>query len=148
MTGPMTGISAAQLVQQKLPDQGAPQVGKPGESKFDAVLADKAQAASGPDSVGKTQAVPGTEAVSQVEGVAKPEHTTLNLVSHVVSELEQGQLRLDKLIGAGMSGKELSNAELLSLQASMYKYTLELDLTSKVVEKATSGLKDVVKTQV
>jgi len=30
----------------------------------------------------------------------------------------------------------------------MYKYTLELDLTSKVVEKATSGIKDVVKTQV
>jgi hypothetical protein len=139
MTGPMTGIAAAQLVQQKLPDQGAPQVAKPGESRFDAVLADKA---------GKAQAVQGAEAVNQVESVAKPERTTLNLVSHVVSELEQGQLRLDKLIGAGMSGKSLSNAELLSLQASMYKYTLELDLTSKVVEKATSGLKDVVKTQV
>jgi len=148
MTGPMTGISAAQLVQQKLPDQGAAQVGKPGESKFDAVLADKVQAAGSPDSVGKTQAVQGPEAVSQVEGVAKPERTTLNLVSHVVSELEQGQLRLDKLIEAGTSGKQFSNAELLSLQASMYKYTLELDLTSKVVEKATSGLKDVVKTQV
>jgi exonuclease VII small subunit len=106
------------------------------------VLADKAQA------VGKTEAVQGAEAVRQVEGVAKPEQATLNLVSHVVRELEQGQLRLDKLIGAGMSGKEFSNAELLSLQASMYKYTLELDLTSKVVEKATSGLKDVVKTQV
>ena len=145
MTGPMTGIAATQLVQQKLPDQGAAQVGKPGESKFDAVLADKAQATSGPDSAGKVQ---GPEAVSPVEGVAKPERPTLNLVSHVVSELEQGQQRLDTLIGAGMSGKEFSNAELLSLQASMYKYTLELDLTSKVVEKATSGLKDVVKTQV
>jgi len=142
MTGPMTGIAATPLVQQKLPDQGAPQVGKAGESRFDAVLADKAQA------VGKTEAVQGAEAMRQVEGVAKPERATLNLVSHVVSELEQGQLRLDKLIGAGMSGKEFSNGELLSLQASMYKYTLELDLTSKVVEKATSGLKDVVKTQV
>lgn len=142
MTGPMMGIAATPLVQQKLPDQGAPQASKPGESKFDAVLADKAQA------VGKPQAVQGAEAVGQVEAVAKPEHATLNLVSHVVSELEQGQLRLDTLIDAGMSGKSFSNAELLSLQASMYKYTLELDLTSKVVEKATSGLKDVVKTQV
>ena len=51
-------------------------------------------------------------------------------------------------IEAGASGKKFSNAEMLSLQASMYKYTQELDLTSKVVEKATSGLKDVVKTQV
>ncbi|MBN1206469.1 MAG: ATP-dependent helicase HrpB [Myxococcaceae bacterium] len=132
----MTGIAAAQLAQQKLPDQLTPQVPKQGESKFDAVLANKAQAAQP------------TEPVRQVESVSKPERPTVNLVSRVVSELEQGQLRLDKLIDAGVSGRHFSNAELLSLQASMYKYTLELDLTSKVVEKATSGLKDVVKTQV
>jgi hypothetical protein len=30
----------------------------------------------------------------------------------------------------------------------MHKYTLELDLTSKVVEKATGGLKETLKTQV
>jgi len=136
MTGPMTGIAATQLVQQTLPDQAAAQVNKSGESKFDAVLADKAQAAQSPDPV------------HQVESVGRTERPTMNMVSRVVSELEQGQLRLDKLIGAGVSGKQFSNAELLSLQASMYKYTLELDLTSKVVEKATSGLKDVVKTQV
>ncbi|KFE71795.1 hypothetical protein [Hyalangium minutum] len=70
------------------------------------------------------------------------------MVSSVVSSLEKGQMNLEKLINSGMSGKNFSNSELLSLQASMYKYTQELDLTSKVVEKATSGLKDVVKTQV
>jgi hypothetical protein len=143
MTGPMTGITATQLVQQKMPDQAA-QVSKSGESKFDGVLADKAQAASGVEAAGKAEAVQ----ARQVENVGKTERPTLNMVSRVVSELEQGQLRLDKLIDAGVSGKQFSNAELLSLQASMYKYTLELDLTSKVVEKATSGLKDVVKTQV
>ena len=47
-----------------------------------------------------------------------------------------------------MSGKNFSNSELLSLQAGMYKYSQELELTSKVVEKATSGLKDTLKTQV
>ncbi|WP_224372504.1 ATP-dependent helicase HrpB [Hyalangium versicolor] len=148
MTGPMTGIAAAQLVQPKPPDQTVPQGSKPGESKFDAVLADKAQAASGPDAARQTESVQGPEPVHTVEGVAKTERPVLNMVSHVVSELEQGQLRLDQLIGAGVSGQQLSNSELLSLQASMYKYTMELDLTSKVVEKATSGLKDVVKTQV
>jgi exonuclease VII small subunit len=132
----MTGIAATPLVQQKLPDQAAAQVSKSGESKFDGVLADKAQAVQSP------------APVRQVESVGKTERPTLSMVSRVVSELEQGQLRLDKLIDAGVSGKQFSNAELLSLQASMYKYTLELDLTSKVVEKATSGLKDVVKTQV
>ncbi len=148
MTGPMTGIAATPLVQQKLPDQAAAQVSKSGESKFDGVLADKAQAASGVEAAGKAGEVQGPEQVRQVESVGKTERPTLSMVSRVVSELEQGQLRLDKLIDAGVSGKQFSNAELLSLQASMYKYTLELDLTSKVVEKATSGLKDVVKTQV
>lgn len=148
MTGPTTGIGATQLVQQTLPDQAAAQVSKSGESKFDGVLADKAQSASGGEAAGKAGAVESPDPVRHVEGVGKTERPTLNMVSRVVSELEQGQLRLDKLIDAGVSGKQFSNAELLSLQASMYKYTLELDLTSKVVEKATSGLKDVVKTQV
>jgi hypothetical protein len=145
MTGPMTGISAAQLVQPKQPD---PQVSKQGESKFDTVLADKAQAAGGPDAAHKPESVQGVDPTRQVESVSKAEKPTLNMVSHVVSELEQGQRRLDTLIESGVSGRKFSNGELLSLQASMYKYTLELDLTSKVVEKATSGLKDVVKTQV
>ncbi|MBM7118217.1 ATP-dependent helicase HrpB [Archangium primigenium] len=80
---------------------------------------------------------------------AKPETGKAgNMLSHVVGELEKGQVNMDKLIQAGASGKNFSNAELLSLQAGMYKYTQELDLTSKVVEKATSGLKDTLKTQV
>jgi hypothetical protein len=144
----MTGIAAAPQVQQTLPDQAAAQVIKSGESKFDGVLADKAQAASGLEAAGKAGEVQGLDPARQVESVGKTERPTLSMVSRVVSELELGQLRLDKLIDAGVSGKQFSNAELLSLQASMYKYTLELDLTSKVVEKATSGLKDVVKTQV
>ncbi|HEX8704846.1 MAG TPA: ATP-dependent helicase HrpB [Myxococcaceae bacterium] len=71
-----------------------------------------------------------------------------NMVTTMMDSLEKGQLNLEKLIEAGASGKKFSNAEMLSLQASMYKYTQELDLTSKVVEKATSGLKDTLKTQV
>ncbi|MFL5346253.1 MAG: ATP-dependent helicase HrpB [Hyalangium sp.] len=148
MTGPMPAISATQLVQQKQPDQDVPPRSKQGESKFDTVLADKAQAAGGADAARKTESAPGVDPTHRVESVSKTEKPTLNMVSHVVSELEQGQRRLDTLIDAGVSGRQFSSSELLSLQASMYKYTLELDLTSKVVEKATSGLKDVVKTQV
>jgi hypothetical protein len=175
----MAGISAAQVAQQKLQDQGAQQVQKQGASKFDAALANKAQ---GPEQVNQAQSVQATQSVQkadqvrQVETVNKTEKAALNKVgsaaqqdvsaralepvdakegaqkanmfSHVVESLEKGQLNMDKLIQAGASGKEFSNAELLSLQAGMYKYTQELDLTSKVVEKATSGLKDTLKTQV
>ena len=180
MAGPMAGVSAAQIAQQKLQDQGAQQVNKQGASKFDAALANKAQAAGGPEQVQAAQATQATqraEQVRQAEAVNKTEKAALNkvnnaaqepatargaeavngkqeagkvgnMLSHVVGELEKGQVNMEKLIQAGASGKTFSNAELLSLQAGMYKYTQELDLTSKVVEKATSGLKDTLKTQV
>jgi hypothetical protein len=183
MAGPTAGISAAQIAQQKLQDQGAQQVNKQGASKFDGVLANKAQGAEQVQATQQAQATQKAQATQQVDIArqvdtvnktdkaalnkvhgansqqvttraaepvdAKPETSKAsNMVSGVVNSLEKGQLNLEKLINSGMSGKNFSNSELLSLQASMYKYTQELDLTSKVVEKATSGLKDVVKTQV
>jgi hypothetical protein len=72
----------------------------------------------------------------------------VTVISHMVGEIEKGQGMLDKLINGGLHGARFNNTELLALQAGMYKYTEELDLTSKVVEKATSGLKDTLKTQV
>lgn len=82
--------------------------------------------------------------VAQKADVSK----TSNALMGMMGNMEKGQASLDKLINGAASGKTFSNAELLSLQAGMYKYSQELDLTSKVVEKATSGLKDTLKTQV
>ncbi len=135
MTSPMTGVSEAQaaaFAQQ----QGLTPAEKQGESKFDGVLADKARA------------LEEVLAPRAVEPVSEPMGPVLNAVSLVVRELEQGQRDLDRIIKSAASGKHFSNAELLSLQASMYRYTQELDLVGKVVEKGTSGLKDVLKTQV
>jgi hypothetical protein len=70
------------------------------------------------------------------------------MMSGMMSNIEKGQVQLDKLINGGLNGKQFSNSELLGLQAGMYKYSQELDLCGKVVEKATSGLKDTLKTQV
>jgi hypothetical protein len=71
-----------------------------------------------------------------------------NHITGILSDIEKGQGLMDKLINGGLSGKSFSNSELLALQAGMYKYTQELELTGKVVEKATTGLKDTLKTQV
>lgn len=139
MTSPMTGVPAPQPMPAQ--QQQAP-VEKQGESRFDGVLADKAHATS------ESGQMPAARGVGAVEEVARTERPVLNAVSQVVRALEQGQLDLDRIIREASSGKPFSNAELLSLQASMYQYTQQLDLTSKVVEKATTGLKDVVKTQV
>ncbi len=71
-----------------------------------------------------------------------------SMMGKMLGDLEKGQGVMDKLINQAASGKQFTNAELLGLQAGMYKYTQELELTGKVVEKATSGLKDTLKTQV
>lgn len=86
----------------------------------------------------------GMDPVTQKSEVSK----SSSMISSMMANLEKGQTHIDKLINGGLQGKSMSNQELLSLQAGMYKYTQELDLVSKVVEKATSGLKDTLKTQV
>lgn len=85
-----------------------------------------------------------TDPVTQKTEVSK----ATNTINGLFANIEKGQVQMDKLINGGLSGKNFSNSELLSLQAGMYKYSQELELTSKVVEKATSGLKDTLKTQV
>lgn len=180
MAGPLAGISAAQIAQQKVQDQGANQVAKQGPSKFDQAMKsqgpDKAQGVNGVDKAQHVNQAQKVDHARQVEQINKSEKAGLNKVSGsdnkqqakaldpvsqkqdvsktsnalmgMMGNMEKGQASLDKLINGAASGKTFSNAELLSLQAGMYKYSQELDLTSKVVEKATSGLKDTLKTQV
>jgi hypothetical protein len=81
------------------------------------------------------------------QAVEPPSRATAAM-TNMLSSMEKGGGMLDKLINGGLKGAKFSNTELLSLQAGMYKYTQELDLTGKVVDKATSALKDTLKTQV
>ena len=179
MAGPLAGISAAQIAQQKLPDQAAQQAQKQSPSKFDQALKSK-----GPDQahqahqVGQVQHAQKVDQLRQVEQINKTEKARLdkiqtqasasdqrgtktdpvtqktedskanNAITGLFSGIERGQVQMDKLISGALGGKNFSNQELLAMQAGMYKYSQELELTSKVVEKATSGLKDTLKTQV
>lgn len=174
MAGPLAGISAAQIAQQKLPDQAAQQA-KAGPSKFDQSL--KGQGVEGAGKAGHVQQAQQVQKIDQakhIDQIQKTNKADLNkldknitgkgmdpvtqksevsksssMMSSMMANLEKGQAHIDKLINGGISGgKAMSNQELLSMQAGMYKYTQELDLVSKVVEKATSGLKDTLKTQV
>src|SRR5262245_39748383 len=185
MAGPLAGISAGQLAQQKPPDQ---QQLKQGPSKFDQAL-NKAK----PEQAGQVGQAGQVHQAQQVGQVAQVQHAQKvdqinkidqarlgkvqagqtsatgertpsgkmdpvtqksgvneanNSINGLFSNIEKGQVQMDKLINGGLSGKNFSNSELLALQAGMYKYSQELELTSKVVEKATSGLKDTLKTQV
>jgi transcription termination factor NusB len=174
MAGPLAGIGAAQIAQQKLPNQAAQQAQKSAPSKFDQAM--KPQGADAAQKAGQVQAsqqVQHVDKAKQIEQAGKIQKSSLNkvtdkmtakgmdpvaqknevnktksLLSGMVENMEKGQVSIDKLIQGGLSGKNFSNTEMLAMQAGMYKYTQELELTGKVVEKATSGLKDTLKTQV
>lgn len=134
MAGPLASIAAVgmQNVAQQPP---RPQLEKATPSKFDAIIDKKAE-----------QTKPVVEASPKifVQNIDK----TRSTISAILSSLEQGNNRIDAMLKTSMSKKSMSNQELLAMQAGMYRYTQELDLCSKVVDKAVNGLKDVLKTQV
>ena len=47
-----------------------------------------------------------------------------------------------------MNGRDFSNAQLIALQLAVNRYSLEMDLVSKIVQQAVQGLRDVLRTQV
>ena len=66
----------------------------------------------------------------------------------MLSQIVEGQNKLDDIIKMATSGKVYGQQDLLAIQASVHKFSQELELTSKVVEKATSGIKQTMSTQV
>jgi hypothetical protein len=177
MAVPTAPLTASQIAQQKLPEQSTQQVAKQGQSKFDQAMAQQtsqAQGVQGPSEVQRATSVQQIQQVNKLDPTqlnkvglgtgssnttlsskalqpvaAKTEtNRTIAAMSSMVAEMEKGQGLLDKLIQGGLKGVKFNNTQLLSLQAGMYKYTQELDLTGKVVDKATSGLKETLKTQV
>jgi hypothetical protein len=68
--------------------------------------------------------------------------------AQVLDRVGQAQKRLDHILQLAESGRTFTPAELLALQAHVYRASQELDLAGKVVEKATGGVKQVLQTQV
>lgn len=71
-----------------------------------------------------------------------------NGLQRIMEDVMQGQNKLEEIINLSLSGRNFSTPELLAMQAGVYRFTQELELTSKVVEKATSTIKQTMNTQV
>lgn len=93
---------------------------------------------------GVQRAMPGT---TRVDGAPGPV-TAQPVAARVLDRVTEAQRRMDEVLALAESGKSFSPAELLSLQAHVYRASQELDLAGKVVEKATNGVKQVLQTQV
>lgn len=62
-------------------------------------------------------------------------------------EVSRGEAVMRGALGASGVAGELGPAELIALQAGVYRYSEAVDLAAKLIDHATSGLKTVVQGQ-
>lgn len=170
--------AAAQQVAQVAQQQQTPKpeaTPKAGQSKFDQMMANKTEAAQATQQATKSQAAQAIQQAqkanhaTQVERAGKVDEMkqanaakreapvagkqqlekTRNPIEHLLTQIENRNAAMGEFVNSAISGKvKLNQQQLLGLQAKVSEYSLELDLTGKVVEKATNGLKDTLRTQV
>lgn len=96
----------------------------------------------------QSQQVTGVDKSIDVKRVEPKAEVKESGLKAILNQVVDGQNKLDQVIKMATSGKTYGNQELLAIQAAVYKFSQELELTSKVVEKATSGVKQTMQTQV
>ena len=69
------------------------------------------------------------------------------LVKGLGQEVQHGETAMRAAVGAARAGADLGPAELIALQAGVYRYSEAIDLASRLVDRATSGVKTVVQGQ-
>ena len=106
---------------------------------------DVLQQTSSPARMDNTISTQKTAEVKQDLPVEKTRDTQL---TKVLNSVVSGQDKMSKIIKLATSGRSFNPTELLAIQAGVYKFSQELELTSKVVEKATDGVKQTLQTQV
>ncbi|HBU46872.1 MAG: ATP-dependent helicase HrpB [Myxococcota bacterium] len=154
-------MQQVQQLQQSMEQQQSQGVGEAQSSQFSQMV-NKPEAT---EQAGKIEELKGVDIVAQaqqtdlnrinsvkqalqankVEGITAPGQAGL---SKLLGGVMDGQGKLDKIIKLATSGQQFNPTELLAIQAGVYKFSQELELTSKVVEKATSGVKQTLQTQV
>ena len=122
--------------------QGASEVAKaPKAQSFGKVMQQAPVAKTQPPQ--QAQPKPKPEPVAKSQAVQqKPQ------AAQLLNEVGQAQAKLDQILKMAESGRTFSPAELLAFQAHAYRASQELDLAGQVVEKATSGVKQTLNTQV
>jgi len=63
-----------------------------------------------------------------------------------LKDAEHAQSRIDISVNKAVSSPDMKPAELIALQAQVYRSSLELDLASRIVEKLSAGIKQTLNT--
>ncbi len=149
MTDPVSGQAASQAVeamQQSGALEGPEQVDSAANfaDAMNSAADGGAEAAEvdGVDQIDQIDQIDGVDQIDQVDQVN--EIPTDDFIQRLLSEESEIQKMMDKCL----SGADLGQEEMLQMQAVIYSYSQRVELTSKVVDNATGGIKQVMNTQV
>lgn len=79
---------------------------------------------------------------------ATPPNDAAERILHDASaSIERGERLLNGVIRAAERGRSFTNEELIAVQAGVYRYTQELELAGKLVDKLTSAIRQTVQSQ-
>ncbi|MBA2663114.1 MAG: hypothetical protein H0U74_12530 [Bradymonadaceae bacterium] len=140
MSDPISGKMASQALQQ--PQESQPVGGGSKDShgaSFKDVISRQSEAAEPVDT---------TRGSGPVEPAAKTEGVERSRMDNFVKGVLKDEQQIDRMMARCMRGGPVDQKEMLQMQALIYSYSQKVDLATKVVEKATGGLKQVMNTQV
>lgn len=145
MTDPISGAAAMQNIQkmQQLTEAApaAAEAKGPTGPSFAQVLEGKqAEATQGAQAVQGAQAPDAAAPVGKTEGAQQ--------IDRFVEGVLSDERKMDAMMARCVDGKTMSNGELLQLQGLVYGYAQKVELATKLVDKATGGLKQIMNTQV
>lgn len=139
MTDPISGQMASQAVESLASqDQAQGVTDSPSTTDF----ADCLEALDQVDAAQLVEAIESLDGVEAIEGVE--EISTDDFIQRLMQEESEIQAMMERC----MSGEELGTQDMLQMQALIYSYSQRVDLATKVVDKATSGVQQVMNTQV
>lgn len=68
------------------------------------------------------------------------------VLSKTAKDISNGERMISEALRKSRHGS-LSNEQLLTMQAGIYRYTREVELAGKLVERSTSGLRQLLQSQ-
>lgn len=94
---------------------------------------------------GFAAALRNAEQADRSTGIA--DSTAAEALRDAARSITRGQRMVDSVVRAARNGRVFSQEELLAIQAGVYRYTQELELASKLVDKASTAVKTTLQSQ-
>ena len=71
---------------------------------------------------------------------------TMNKIAGIMGEVNDGQVKLQRLVDLVTSGQKISPQEMIAIEAGVFSLTQELELVGKVTQEATQGVRQTLNT--